>query len=114
MFGGEDPNSDLTSEFSTMTNAPAHDALGFREFLTKKSITKMYYPPYSPDLAPCDFQLFPKLKKCLTETKIFSHSCHTMQRDVTARYSGKRFSRLFPAVAPSSHEVHSFTRRAFR
>ena len=36
-------------------NAPAHDALRFREFLAKNSITKMDHPPYSPDLAPCDF-----------------------------------------------------------
>jgi hypothetical protein len=35
-----------------------------------------------------------------------SRSCY-----VTERYSGTRFSKLFPAVAPSSHEVHSFTRR---
>ena len=26
------------------------------------------YPPYSPDLAPCDFWLFPKLRGCLYET----------------------------------------------
>ena len=25
-------------------------------------------PPYSPDLAPCDFWLFPKLKSCRYET----------------------------------------------
>jgi hypothetical protein len=44
-------------------NAPAHDALRVREFLAKKSVTKMDRPLYSPDLAPCDFWLFPKLKK---------------------------------------------------
>jgi hypothetical protein len=37
-----------------------------------------------------------------------------MQRDVTVRYSRKRFSGLFPAVAASSHEVHSHTRRVFQ
>ena len=26
------------------------------------------HPPYSPDLAPCDFWLFPKLRGCLYET----------------------------------------------
>ena len=26
------------------------------------------HPPYSPDLAPCDFWLFPKLTGCLYET----------------------------------------------
>ena len=46
-------------------NAPAHDALRFREFLAKNSITKMDNPPYSPDLAPCDFWLFQKLKNAL-------------------------------------------------
>ena len=25
----------------------------------------MYHPPYSPDLAPCDFWFFPKLKNAL-------------------------------------------------
>ena len=25
-------------------------------------------PPYSPDLAPCDFYLFPKLRGCRYET----------------------------------------------
>ena len=25
-------------------------------------------PPYSPDLAPCDFWLFPKLRDCRNET----------------------------------------------
>ena len=26
------------------------------------------YPPYGPDLAPCDFWLFPKLRGCRYET----------------------------------------------
>ena len=26
------------------------------------------HPPYSPDLAPCDFSLFPKLRGCRYET----------------------------------------------
>ena len=26
------------------------------------------HPPYSPDLAPCDFWLFPKLRVCRYET----------------------------------------------
>jgi hypothetical protein len=40
-----------------------HDnALAVWEFLAKKSIMKLDHPLYSPDLAPCDFWLFPKLK----------------------------------------------------
>jgi histone-lysine N-methyltransferase SETMAR len=52
-----------------LDNAPAHDALRVHEFLAKKSITKMEHPPYSPDLALCDFWLFRKLKKCPEGTK---------------------------------------------
>jgi hypothetical protein len=46
-------------------NAPAHDVSRVRKFLTKNSITKMDHPPYSPDSAPCDFWLSPKLKNAL-------------------------------------------------
>jgi transposase len=37
-------------------------ALSAREFLAKHSIPVVPHPPYSPDLAPCDFFLFPRLK----------------------------------------------------
>ena len=33
------------------------------EFLAKNNTLVMPQPPYSPDLAPCDFFLFPKLKR---------------------------------------------------
>ena len=31
-------------------------------------IKTVCHPPYSPDLAPCDFYLFPKLRGCRYET----------------------------------------------
>ena len=31
-------------------------------------IKTVAHPPYSPDLAPCDFWLFPKLRGCRYET----------------------------------------------
>ena len=49
-------------------NAPAHNALGIREFLAKNNIAVQEQPPYSPDLAPCDFFLFPKLKEVIKGT----------------------------------------------
>ena len=42
-------------------NAPTHAALLTR-FLTDNNMTVVPHPPYSPDLAPSDFFLFPKLK----------------------------------------------------
>jgi len=41
------------------------DALLIREFLTKHEATVVPQPPYSPDLAPADFFLFPQLKSSL-------------------------------------------------
>jgi histone-lysine N-methyltransferase SETMAR len=50
-----------------------HDnALRVREFLAKKSITKMDHPPYSPDLTPCDLWLFTKLKKNVLKGQRFA------------------------------------------
>lgn len=44
-------------------NAPAHTALSVKQFLTKNGMTPIDHPPYSPDLAPSDFFLFPRLKR---------------------------------------------------
>jgi hypothetical protein len=38
-----------------------------REFLSTKQITVLEHPAYSPDLAPNDFFLFPKIKEILKE-----------------------------------------------
>jgi len=35
------------------------------EFLATKQITVLEHPAYSPDLAPSDFYLFPKIKEIL-------------------------------------------------
>ena len=43
-------------------NAPAHAALLTRRFLTDNNMTVVPHPPYSPDLAPSEFFLLPKLK----------------------------------------------------
>jgi len=46
-------------------NAPAHRAVTTNEFLAKHNIPSLPHPPYSPDLALCDFFLFPQLKKTM-------------------------------------------------
>jgi len=43
-------------------NAPAHTALSVQQFLVKNNMTVIPHPPYSPDLAPCFFFLFPCMK----------------------------------------------------
>ena len=43
-------------------NAPCHRSLLTREFLAKHNMIALLHPPYSLDLAPADFALFPRLK----------------------------------------------------
>lgn len=53
-------------------NAPAHSALSVQTFLAKHGIPVLRHAPYSPDLAPCDFYLFPKVKSALKGTRFES------------------------------------------
>jgi transposase len=46
-------------------NASPHASLLIREFLVKQETIVLPQIPYSPDLAPADFFLFPKLKSTL-------------------------------------------------
>ena len=45
-------------------NTPVHNSILFTDYLTKMDIKTVCHPPYSPDLAHCDFCLFPKLRGC--------------------------------------------------
>ena len=46
-------------------NAPVYNSILVTDYLTKMSINTVPHLPHSPDLAPCDFWLFPKLKENL-------------------------------------------------
>jgi hypothetical protein len=49
------------------------------DFLARKGITVLDHPPYSPDLAPADFWLFPKVKLA---TK---GDCHDTIQDIQGK-----------------------------
>ena len=49
-------------------NAPVHTFILVTDYLTKMGIKTVPQPPYSQDLAPYDFWLFPKLRGCRYET----------------------------------------------
>ena len=46
-------------------NAPVHRALATQKKLAYLGFQCLDHPPYSPDLAPSDYHLFPGLKKQL-------------------------------------------------
>ena len=46
-------------------NAPALKSATVQEYLKESGLDVLDNPPYSPDLSPCDFWLFPRLKEML-------------------------------------------------
>lgn len=81
----------------------AHDPLSVLKFIAQKSNLKRDQSPYSPDLAPCDFCRFPKLKR----TQIWWHYGHPARHDKDPdQHSRKQIPGRFPAAAPSSRKVH--------
>ena len=53
-------------------NASSHKCEVVKSFLASEKV--LNHPPYSPDLSPCDFFLFPRLKKMLSGNKYTSRS----------------------------------------
>jgi hypothetical protein len=48
----------------------AHTSQASRDWLEEHDMRRMPQPPYSPDLAPSDFYLFPTVKEKLERTQV--------------------------------------------
>ena len=48
-------------------NTPVRNSILVTDSLTKMGIKTLPQPPYSPDVGPCDFWLFPKVRGCRYE-----------------------------------------------
>jgi transposase len=75
-------------------NAPAHSLHLIQSFLTKHGIPVVRQAPYSPDMAPCDFWVFPKLKRPLKGSHF--DSCKGIMRNVTKEL--RSLPEMLPAV----------------
>ena len=53
-------------------DAPAHTAPSVKKLLAEKQIPALDHPPYLPDLAPCGFCLFSKVKSVPKRTRFAS------------------------------------------
>jgi len=62
---GKRQKKELCRYFLPHDNAPAHTAGKTSDFIAQSGIEEIREASYSPDLAPCDFYLFPKIKKKL-------------------------------------------------
>jgi len=68
--------------FLSHDNAPSHNATIVKQFLAQRKVTVLDHPPYSPDLAPPDYFLFPKAKSNL-KGRLFD-SISDIQKAVTS------------------------------
>jgi hypothetical protein len=53
---------DVAPNFGENDKAPSHTSVLAQQFLAKYTMAVIPHPPYSHNLAPCDFFLFPKMK----------------------------------------------------
>jgi len=70
------------------------------------------HPPYSPDLAPCDFFLFPRLTSLLK-----SHRFEDVNETIETRakgYNYKENSKVFQKVARPEAKGHYFEGDPFK
>jgi histone-lysine N-methyltransferase SETMAR len=74
-------------------NALAHTASVVVRFLARKQVTVLQHPSCSPDLAPADFFLFPKLKSQL---------------------KGKRFQDISTIKANMTEQIRSIPKDSFK
>ena len=73
-------------------NAPSHNAAILKKLLANRNVAVLHHPPYSPDLAPANYFLFPKL--------IFS-------------LKGRHFQRVEEIQCAVTRELNNISKTAF-
>lgn len=77
-------------------NAPVHKAKIAVSAMTSCSFEEIVHPPYSPDLAPSDYFLFPNLKKELRGRHFDSDK--SLQAAVNEHFTGKDKNYFFDGI----------------
>jgi hypothetical protein len=73
-------------------NASAHSTALVQAFWAKHHFTQVCQPPYSPDLAPCDFWFFPKVTIAVEREKICECDSHAVQKLSQPRLTADRLA----------------------
>ena len=66
------PSKRLSGVHLLHDNASSHKSEVVKSFWASEKVEVLNHPPFSPDLSPCDFFLFPRLKKMLSGNKYTS------------------------------------------
>ena len=76
-------------------NAPVHTAAVVAEWFAANNIQRLAHPPYSPDLAPADFFLFPHVKEQLAGLTLTADGVKTAWDGVVGKISKEAFAAAF-------------------
>ena len=76
-------------------NAPVHTSRIVKTFLEEKAVEVIPQPPYSPDLAPADFFLFPTIKRELGGVSIIGDSVKVEWERACGRVPSDAFAAAF-------------------
>ena len=89
-------------------NAPVHNSILVTDYLTQMGIKTVPHPPYSPDLAPCDLWLFPKLKENLRGNRYSTiEDMKELVCDEGPKHAHtRRLPGGFPEVVETVQQVH--------
>ena len=74
LYNKKRPSKDSSGVHLLHDNASSHKCEVVKSFLASEKVKVLNQTPYSPDLSPCDFFLFPRVKKMLSRNKCTSRS----------------------------------------
>jgi hypothetical protein len=103
------PQKRAAGAWALHDNAPAHTAHSIQVFLASHGIPVVQQPPYSPDMAACDFWLFPQLKTVLKVKRFEDITQFRRMRRVRCTPFQKTLSKNVPCsgrTAGSSVSAH--------
>jgi len=81
-------------------NEPAHASLLIRNCLAKHHTSVVRHPPYTPDLAPADFFLFPKLRTTLKGRRF-----QTIEEVKCDKRNARHHRKYVPGSIPTMEET---------
>ena len=95
VFRRKRPEMASNKWFLHWDNAPVHTARNVKAFLEDRDINLLEHPPYSPDLAPADYFLFPRMKSDLAGLHMTRESFKSELERVLRNISKDDFTTAF-------------------
>lgn len=90
-------------------NAPAHASISMRNVLAKNGKTSLLHAPFLTDLAPCEFFLFPRMKRSLKEHQLDKvNDIKAKSEDGACKHTGRRIWKMFQKMATQIGEVLNY------